>query len=136
MSDVPTTVVIAPAPPPDVIQWVTGGHLNDSEFLFVVALFVLLRTLWSAKRRGLDLTDLVVGEDGKLSWSKLLACTCGVVTTWGFIVKTLDGSMTEWYFNGYSAICFGASVWMKYLASRFQPPPAMPPPPTPPPGGF
>lgn len=126
MSDTPTTVVIAPAPPPDFIQLVTGGRLSDGEFVFAVAVVVLLRTLWNAKRRGLDLTDLVVGDDGKLSWSKLLACTCGITVTWGFVMKVLDGSITEWYFNGYAAICLGASVWMKYLAGT-KTPPASPP---------
>jgi hypothetical protein len=127
VSDVPTTVVIAPAPPPDFIQLITGGRLSDSEFVFAVAVVVLLRTLWNAKRRGLDLTDLFVGEDGKLSWSKLLACTGGVAATWGFVMKVLDNTMTEWYFNGYMAACFGTAVWMKYLAGTRAPPPTSPP---------
>jgi hypothetical protein len=118
LSDIPTTVVIAPAPVPDFIQWITGGRLNDSELLFVIGLALLLRMLWIAQRRGIDPFDMIVGDDGKLSWSKVLACTCGVTATWGFVHAELANTMTEWYFNGYMALCLGASVWMKYLAGK------------------
>lgn len=119
MNDVPTTVVIAPKPTPDFIQWVTAGRLDDSEFLFVIGIIVLLRLLYLAKKRNIDPFDLIVGDDGKLSWSKVLACTVGIVSSWGFVHAELANTMTEWYFNGYLALGLGAPVLMKYLASKF-----------------
>lgn len=127
MSDTPTTVVLAPIPPPDFIQLITSGRLTDGEFVFAIAMIVLLRTIYTANKRGLDFTDLIVGDDGKMAWSKVLACTCGITTTWGFATLLLDGRMTEWYFNGYVGLCLGASIWMKWMAAKYGgPSPASP----------
>jgi hypothetical protein len=124
VSDTPTTVVIAPAPSPGLISWLTGGHVDNIEFFLLLGIAILLRILWNLHKRGLDFADLLV-VDGKLSWDRLLACTCGITTTWGFIVLILDNRITEWYFNGYCAICLGVSVWMSYLRGKDPPiPPA------------
>jgi hypothetical protein len=119
MSDaIPTTVVISPQIAPDFMQWVSGGKLNDSELMFAFAFLLLLRVLALARKHSIDPWDMVVGDDGKLSWSKVFACTSGFVATWVVIHAELAGTLTEWLFNGYLALGVGIAGYMKYLATK------------------
>jgi hypothetical protein len=119
MSDAPTTIVFSPPLAQDFTQLVTFGRLNDSELIFMIGVSMFLYLLRIAIRRGLDPFDMIVGEDGKLSWSKVLACTVGVTATWVVVHAEVAGTLTEWLFNGYLGLGLGAPVLMKYLATRF-----------------
>lgn len=90
----------------------------------VEVMFLLAATIvfaWVAialLRRGADPADLVIGDDGKLSWTKTLACVGGTAFTYGFIHLVAAGTLTEWYFNGFGMICFGAAFAYKLNALK------------------
>lgn len=81
----------------------------------------LLWVVWHVYKRGIDPSDLVVGDDGKLSWTKLLGCTGGIVFTYGFAHLITIGQLGEWYFNGYGLICFGTAFAYKLQALKTPP---------------
>jgi hypothetical protein len=81
-------------------------------------IIVFLRLLWNLHKRGTDFAELVIGDDSKLSWTKMLGCTGGVSFTWGFIYLIMHGQITEWYFNGYGLVCFGTAFAYKLNAVK------------------
>lgn len=73
--------------------------------LAVGGLLILL-LLYRTNRKGgngLELADLVKGDDGK--WSKVWMLTWGAfaMTTWLMVFLTIGGKVTEGYFGLYSA---------------------------------
>lgn len=98
------------------------GNVTVELIFLVVAAAVGLWVLISLLRRGADPSDLVMGDDGKLSWTKTLACVGGTVFTYGFIHFVGAGTLTEWFFNGYGLICFGAAYAYKLNAIKNGPP--------------
>jgi hypothetical protein len=89
----------------------------EMAFLLTAGL-VGLWVLFGLLRRGADPADLVIGDDGKLSWTKTLACVGGTVFTYGFIHLVAAGTLTEWFFNGYGLICFGSAFAYKMNALK------------------
>lgn len=81
-------------------------------FLTAAALIGVL-VLVAVLRRGADPADLIMGDDGKLSWTKVGACVGGTTLTWGFIHLVGTGGLTEWFFNGYGLIMFGTAFAYK-----------------------
>jgi Protein of unknown function (DUF2644) len=79
--------------------------------LSVIALVALL-VLWSWQRGHpeFDLSDLITGDNGRVSTSKFMQAGAWVVGTWGFVTMVQQGKMTEWYFAGYMGLCFGVRV--------------------------
>jgi hypothetical protein len=101
----------------EFISWFVTVVTLEVLFLLsagLVGLWVLFRLL----RRGADPADLVIGDDGKLSWTKALACIGGTVFTYGFIHMVAANTLTEWFFNGYGLICFGAAFAYKLNAVK------------------
>lgn len=83
-------------------------------FASAIGLWVFVGML----RRGTDPSELIIGDDGKLSWTKSLACIGGTVFTWGFIHLVAANTLTEWFFNGYGLICFSTAFAYKMNALK------------------
>jgi len=99
------------------LQFVAEKLTLELLFLSAASLF----GLWvfvAMLRRGVDPTELVIGDDGKLSWTKCLGCVGGTVFTWGFIHMVAAGTLTEWFFNGFGLICFGTAFVYKMNALK------------------
>lgn len=57
-----------------------------------------------------ELIDLILGADGKASWSKIAAIQGFVIGSWVIIYLTIHDKLTEMYFLFYFAICVGSPV--------------------------
>lgn len=79
--------------------------------LSVIALTSLvLLWHWTRSHPNFDLADLITGDNGRVSSTKLLQTGGWIVGTWGFVTLIQQGKMTEWYFAGYMGISFGVRV--------------------------
>jgi hypothetical protein len=85
----------------------------------LVALVALL--MWQRSHPNFDLSDLITGDNGKVSATKFSQTGAWVVATWGFVTLIQQEKMTEWYFAGYMAACFGVRIAKDALAQRAQP---------------
>ena len=57
-----------------------------------------------------DLTDALLGEDGKVSLYKIGQAAALVVSTWAFVVLVQRDKLTEYYFCGYMGIWSGINL--------------------------
>jgi hypothetical protein len=70
----------------------------------------ILIVIWSVLRRSkliesrIDLDDLLLGDDGKLSKAAAVLLGSFILTSWIMIYLTLTGKMTEGYFTSFSGI--------------------------------
>lgn len=79
--------------------------------LTVIALLVLaLLWTWQRNHPSFDLSDLITGDNGKVSSKKFMQTGAWVVATWGFVTLIQDGKMNELYFTGYMTVSFGARI--------------------------
>jgi hypothetical protein len=76
-----------------------------------ILLFVLvLLWRWTRNHPNFDLSDLITGDNGRVSTTKFVQCGAWVVATWGFATMVQQGKLTEWYFAAYMAACFGTRI--------------------------
>ena len=77
-----------------------------------IGLIVVTATwwLWSLYRRGVDPSDLIVGADGKASWSKITAIGAFLVISWAVIVAAVSGHLSDGLLLGYAAVYSGTPV--------------------------
>jgi ABC-type Mn2+/Zn2+ transport system permease subunit len=79
--------------------------------LSLIALGVLVALfMWQRSHPNFDLSDLITGDNGKVSATKFAQTGAWVVATWGFVTLIQQGKMTEWYFGAYMAASFGVRV--------------------------
>jgi hypothetical protein len=69
-----------------------------------------LWALWHLIRRGVDPTDLIVGDDGKASWSKIAAIGAWLVISWVVVVMAVAGKLSDAVLLGYAAIYSGTPI--------------------------
>jgi hypothetical protein len=87
--------------------------MNYTKLLMVMALILLTAGLTAALVRrdrssssGVNLEDLLLGDDGKLSKAAAVMMGAFAMTTWLMVYLALSGKMTE----GYLAIYVGAWI--------------------------
>lgn len=69
-----------------------------------VCLFVLVLIYWAKKHPDFTLTDLITGDNGRVSLRKFGALVALFSSTWVFVTLTEQGKLTEWFFTGYITI--------------------------------
>jgi hypothetical protein len=69
-----------------------------------VCVFAIILMYWSNKHPDFVLTDLVTGDNGKVSLRKFGALVALFSSTWVFVTLTEQGKLTEWFFTGYIAV--------------------------------
>lgn len=57
-----------------------------------------------------DLTDTLIGEDGKASLYKIGQASALIVSTWAFIIMVQKDKLTEFYFYGYMGVWSGINL--------------------------
>lgn len=91
--------------------------------LALIALGALvLMWQWTRSHPDFDLADLLTGDNGRVSSTKLLKTGAWVVGTWGFVTLIQQGKMTEWYFAGYMGISFGPAALRDMYGQKKVPP--------------
>lgn len=74
--------------------------------VLVLLVVTIARTLLRRDKDGaskINLEDLLLGDDGKLSKAAIVMLGAFAMTTWMMVYLTLTGKMTEGYFTAYSA---------------------------------
>ncbi len=71
--------------------------------LGIVVLVVVISILRRSKliESKIDLDDLLLGDDGKLSKAAAVMMGAFLLTSWGMVYMWLTKTMTETYFNGF-----------------------------------
>ena len=65
---------------------------------------------WQRSHPAFDMSDLITGDNGKVSATKFWQTAASAVATWGFVTLLQQGKMTEFYFVGYMTTIFGVRV--------------------------
>jgi hypothetical protein len=93
-------------------------NLSTVMFVLIVvgALTMLLK--WQKNHPLIDLSDLITGDNGRVSSSKFCQTGAWVVSTWGFASMIQQGKMTEWYFIGYMTAWTGYAALKSYISKQ------------------
>lgn len=69
--------------------------------------------------------DLLLGPDGRASWSKITAIGAFVVAVWVMVALTNRGQMTEWIFAFFVTVYSGVPVAFALIQQRSPQAPAV-----------
>lgn len=94
---------------------VTAGTLALA-FAGCAGLYVLWRLHQSPS--GFRVEDLLLGPDGRASWSKITAIGAFVVAVWVMVALTNSGRMTEWIFAFFVTVYSGVPVAFALIQQR------------------
>ena len=86
---------------------------NYVELSLAVVLLVICILLyrWHTKPdNSFDLTDALLGEDGKFSLFRAGQATALIISSWAFIVLVQKDKLSEYYFYGYMGIWSGINL--------------------------
>lgn len=98
--------------------WANPGSISVMEMMLFITLTVILVTLLyvQVKRDAIDLRWLITDDLHRPSIHKIAQLTALVVSTWGFVVLILKGSISETYYIGYMVTWSGSVALDKYLS--------------------
>jgi len=99
------------------------ASLSFMEMALFASAIVLIWVLWRIQRspKSIDFVDLMIGPDGKASWSKMTGIGGFMVGTWVMIFDTLNARVPEGQvllFLCYMAICVGSPVAFAVINAR------------------
>lgn len=87
-----------------------------TKYLIAALAIGVLVIIWSLIRRDrnhrskLNLDDLLLGDDGKISKAAIVLLGAFAFTTWLMVVLTVHDKMTEGYFTAYGAFWIAPTV--------------------------
>lgn len=82
----------------------------------MVALWGLIRL--HGRPNAFRIEDLLIGPDGRASWSKITAIGAFVVSVWVMVALTNQGRMTEWIFAFFVTVYSGVPVAFALIQQR------------------
>jgi hypothetical protein len=98
--------------------------LASNAVLAVGALLALLLCLrWTRTHPEFDLSDLLTGDNGKVSSKKFGQTGAWFISSWGFVTMVQQSKMTEWYFIGYMTVWAGVKLASDLYATKQTTPP-------------
>jgi hypothetical protein len=99
----------------DVYKMITASNIS----ITIIAVFIIfLFVSWSRSHPNFDPTDLITGDNGRISGTKCLAIGGWLVATWGFVTMVQQGRLTEWYFLSYMGLCLGLKSVKDYSVTK------------------
>lgn len=87
----------------------------------VLLVFIGVLALWHIKHPDFTLTDLLTGDNGKVSLRKFGAMVALYSSTWGFVTLVEQGKLSEWYFTAYIGV-WAAQKVVSDIATAIQTP--------------
>jgi hypothetical protein len=88
-----------------------NAYALEASLAFITLIAIVLLYRWhTSKENNFDLTDALLGDDGKVSLFKIGQATALIVSTWGFIILIQQGKLTEIYFTTYMSIWAGINL--------------------------
>jgi len=88
------------------------GRFDPLSFVLFFGTLMLLYILWRVQKsvNQVDFVDLVLGADGKASWSKMTGIGGFFIGTWIVTYETLHDKLSDFMFLSYFAVCVGSPV--------------------------
>lgn len=86
-------------------------YLTEISLALIALVCVAVLIKWHTNPTNtFDLTDTLLGPDGKVSLYKIGQAAALIVSTWAFIIMVQKDKMTEYYFYGYMGIWSGVNL--------------------------
>ena len=86
-------------------------YLTELSLVVITLACVIILYKWhNSADNTFDLTDTLLGPDGKVSLYKVGQAAALIVSTWAFIIMVQKDKMTEYYFYGYMTIWSGINL--------------------------
>lgn len=86
-------------------------YLTELSLALITVVCVTILIKWhNNPENRFDLTDCLMGEDGKVSLFKIGQAAALIVSTWAFIIMVQKDKMTEYYFYGYMGVWSGINL--------------------------
>lgn len=99
-----------------------SGRVDPLSALLFIGAFWMLWILWriqrSPKYHQVDLVDLIIGPDGKASWSKMAGIGGYMIGSWIVVYQTLHDKLSDFLFLSYFAVCIGSPVAFAVIGKR------------------
>lgn len=90
------------------------GRFDPMTGLLLIAVLWFLWICWKVQRspryKNVDFVDLILGADGKVSWSKMAGIGGYFIGTWIVVHEELSGKLSDAMFLSYFAVCIGSPV--------------------------
>ena len=108
-----------------MIECLTAIKINWMMIALVIGVLLMLWVMWRVERatNGVNFSDVIIGPDGKASWSKMAAIGGFFIGSWIMVYLTMSGKLTEFFFLIYYAICIGSPVAFAIIGRRGPPDP-------------
>lgn len=99
------------------------GFVSSGAWLqafFLIGAILILYTFWKVQRgdNRIDFKDILIGDDGKASGSKIMQLGAFLASTWGFIYIIVHNTLTEWYFTSFMVAWSGSQLLSRWIAIR------------------
>lgn len=88
----------------------TNYIIELSIAVIILLVFIMLYRWQTNTSNKFDLTDALVGEDGKFSIFRAGQTTALIISSWAFIILVQQGKLTEFYFYGYMGVWSGINL--------------------------
>ena len=86
-------------------------YLTEISLLVITLIVFTFVIKWhNSPHNTFDLTDAIIGEDGKFSLFRAGQAVALIVSTWAFVVLVQRNALTEYYFYGYMGIWSGINL--------------------------
>lgn len=98
------------------LDWLNHNWL---QLFLVVGGLMLVHAVVKASRNSyskLNLFDMVMGEDGKMSLTKTAQLGSFLISTWAFVYLVVHTQLTEWYYTSYMIAWAGTQVLTYYIS--------------------
>lgn len=83
-----------------------------------ITVFLVVMVYLQTRKDALDLRWLILDTSGKPSIHKIGQLVALMVSTWGFVVLTLKGNLSESYFGIYMAVWTSATAVDTYINGK------------------
>ena len=88
----------------------TNYSVQISLALISLVICILLYRWQSDPNNTFDLTDALLGEDGKFSLFRAGQATALIISSWAFVILVQHDKLTEFYFYGYMGVWSGINL--------------------------
>jgi hypothetical protein len=114
--------------PDGLLHCLDGIHIEWMHVILLTAFVLVIWVLWKVQRgfNSVDLRDLILGEDGKASWSKMSAMGGWCVGTWIVVYLTMHDKMTLPFYLVYFCVVIGSPMAFAIINLWKGQPPAAP----------
>lgn len=90
--------------------------------VILIGAFILLMVYLQTRKDHLDFRWVILDQQRKPSLPKIAQVVALLISSWGFIVQVLKGTLTEEYFLFYMGAWSGAAMFESYISRKTREP--------------